>query len=285
MYTQRITRSSPGCVMILLDRSGSMDRQLARAGSKKLCEGAAEAVNKLIFELAKRAQKEKGAPPVHYFDVGAFGYGQSRSGPAEAVESAFGDLYGGRPLVPLPDLAVQPLRIAEVQVDQDLPPTRMPIWIEPVAGARTPMCEAIAIAGQHVALWVKEHPDSFPPIVMNITDGIVTDSPFQGADLAEWARRLRTLHTSDGPALLFNLFLSPTEETTQFFPSTGANLPEPGPTLFELSSELPPYAASAAQAKGFVLNPGARGLVFNAGMEALAHFLNIGTPTSIAEDL
>jgi hypothetical protein len=264
--------------MILLDRSGSMNERTR--GGRTLSEGAADAVNRLIFELAKRAQKEKGAPPVHYFDIGVFGYGQSALRADEAVETAFGHLYHGQPLVALPDLATRPLRVADVSMNEDLPSVRMPIWIEPVAGSSTPMCEAMATAGKHVAEWARDHPDSFPPIVMNITDGMVTDSPFQGADLAEWSNRLRTLQTSDGPALLFNLYLSPGGESTKFFPSTGEGLPAPGRVLFDLSSELPPYAVTAAHGKGFEIAPGARGLVFNAGMEALAHFLNIGTPTT-----
>ena len=54
--------------------------------------------------------------------------------------------------------------------------------------------------------WAKAFPDSFPPIVINITDGMVTDSPYDGADLGMWAKRLTTIGTGDGQALLFNIF-------------------------------------------------------------------------------
>ena len=65
-----------------------------------------------------------------------------------------------------------------------------PVWVEPVHGYRTPMCQAVAVAGAHVYEWASAHPDSFPPIIINITDGMVTDSPYEGATLDEWAQRL-----------------------------------------------------------------------------------------------
>ena len=65
------------------------------------------------------------------------------------------------------------------------------------------------MAGAHVYEWASAHPDSFPPIIINITDGMVTDSPYEGANLEEWAQRLVNIQTSDEPALFFNIFLSP----------------------------------------------------------------------------
>src|SRR6267154_1366666 len=76
---------------------------------------------------------------------------------------------------------------------QGAPPSRVPVWVEPVHGYRTPMCQAVAVAGAHVYEWASAHPDSFPPIIINITDGMVTDSPYEGASLDEWAQRLVTI--------------------------------------------------------------------------------------------
>ena len=116
----------------------------------------------------------------------------------------------------------------------------MPVWVEPVHGYRTPMCQAVAVAGAHVYEWANAHPDSFPPIIINITDGMVTDSPYEGASLEEWAQRLVNIQTSDGPTLFFNIFLSPAASNGVLFPATDYGLPEPGPQLFRISSQLPP---------------------------------------------
>lgn len=53
---------------------------------------------------------------------------------------------------------------------------KFPVWIDPVAKPRTPMSEAFNRAGAVLADWVKSHPESFPPILINISDGAATDS-------------------------------------------------------------------------------------------------------------
>jgi hypothetical protein len=143
-------------------------------------------------------------------------------------------------------------------------------------GYRTPMCEAIAIAGSHVFEWTRAHPESFPPIIINITDGFVTDSPFDGASLDEWAERLTGIGTQDGQALLFNIFLAP-EPNLVMLPATDAGLPSPGPDLFRISSVLPPPMVLNAQNSGITPPPGARGFAFNADSTMLVKFLEIGT--------
>ena len=282
MYEQKINRATPGCLIVLIDRSDSMRERSTNGAS--LAAGAAEAVNRLLFNLAKRSQKERGAPPRYYFDIGVLGYGQSSNRRSEAVEVAFQGALAGRPLVALPDLATNPMRIDEVRTNVDLPPTRLPIWVDPVHGFGTPMCQALAAAGYYAAEWIKLHPTSFPPVVLNITDGVVTDSPYEGVDLKGWASRVRALSTDDGSALLYNIFLSVKSGATEYFPARPDGLPEPGPMLFETSSELPPYAVTAAQNKGYTIEPGARGLVFNAGLDNLAELLDLGTPQQARED-
>ena len=101
------------------------------------------------------------------------------------------------------------------------------------------MCQAIAVAGSHVYDWVSAHPNSFPPIVINITDGMVTDSPYEGVGLEEWAARLTGIQTNDGPAMLFNVFLSPSGENGSLFPASDRGL----------RSQAPPCSASAASCR------------------------------------
>ncbi len=276
MYEQDITRANPGCVVFLLDRSDSMSQPWGQS-KLSLAEGAAFALNEILMELLFIAQVEPGKPR-HYFDFGIFGYGTRPVAGGEGVESAFGGALQDQMLVPLPDLGDNPIGTRTVpSVDPGALPSRVPIWVEPVHGYRTPMCEAIAVAGAHVYAWVSEHPDSFPPIVINITDGMVTDSPYDGAPLRDWAQRLTTIQTSDGQVLLFNIFLSPTPDGEVLFPATARGLPEPGPELFDISSVLPPVMADKARESGRKIDGGARGFGFNADSKMLVTFLKIGT--------
>ena len=276
-YRQPVTRSDPGCIIVLFDRSDSMKATWSGTGAS-MAVGAALVLNNILLDLCITATTEVNAPVRHYFDIGVFGYGACLNNPGEGVESAFGGGLAGRGLVPLPELADTPLTVREEpSVDQMSVSAKIPIWVEPVHGYRTPMCEAIAVAGAHVHDWATAHPNSFPPIIINITDGMVTDSPYDGATLADWVARLTSIRTSDGPTLFFNIFLSPTRSPEIIFPATPRGLPEPGPELFGMSSELPGPMVANARADGVDVQPGARGLAFNVGRSTLLRVLQIGT--------
>jgi hypothetical protein len=274
MYEMALSRKNPGCIIFLLDRSDSMAQPWA--GGETLAEGAARAINDILMELCLRAQKEPGLSR-HYFDIGIFGYGTRPMSGGEGVESAFSGKLAGRDLVPLPELRDNPIAVRQTtSVDVGGPPAMVPVWIEPMHGYRTPMCEAVAVAGQHAFDWAQAHPGSFPPIIINITDGIVTDSPYGGASLHEWAQRLTGISTQDGSALLFNIFLS-TAQGGVMFPASEGGLPPPGPGLFQMSSVLPPPMVANATAAEVVVPPGAKGFAFNADPPMLVKFLEIGT--------
>jgi hypothetical protein len=278
MYDQPFSRETPGCIVILLDRSDSMKSSWAGSDAT-MAQGAARAINKILFELCVKSTKEPGAPLRHYFDIGIFGYGACPQSQSEGVESVFAGSLAGAGIVPLPDVAMNPLAVREEpSIDAQAPNSKVPVWIEPCHGYRTPMCQAIAVAGEHVYQWVDAHQRSFPPIVINITDGMVTDSPYDGADLTDWAKRLTTITTSDGQALLLNVFLSPGREAPRWFPASPRGLPAPGPELFEISSPLPAKMVdNARSAQIDDVGPGARGLLFNADLNMLVKFLEIGT--------
>jgi hypothetical protein len=277
MYRKTVSRAEPGCVVILLDRSDSMKLPWAGTGAT-LADGAALAVNNILLDMCIKATSEVNAPVRHYFDIGVFSYGARLHTPGEGVESAFGGALAGRGLVPLPELADNPMAIrAEPSIDLMSVSAKMPVWVDAVFGYRTPMCEAIALVGGHVFDWAAAHPNSFPPIVINVTDGMVTDSPYEGTSLQDWVKRLTSIETSDGPTLFFNVFLSPNPATEIVFPAAPHGLPAPGPDLFALSSELPQPMIDNARADGFEAQPGARGLAFNVGRSTLLRVLLVGT--------
>jgi hypothetical protein len=277
MYQQTFSRSTPGCIVFLVDRSDSMRQQWAGSGLT-LAEGAARAINKILLELCVKSTKEQGGALRCYFYVGIYGYGLCPSTGGEGVESALPGPLAARGIVPLPELADHPIAIREEPSVDALPTaSKLPAWVDPYHGFRTPMCQAIATAGAHLYEWANAFPQSFPPIVINITDGMVTDSPHEGADLGEWAQRLAAIQTGDGPALLFNVFLSPSPGAGVWFPASGADLPQPGPGLFSISSPLPQPMVDNARSAHIQVAPGARGLVFNADLAMLVKFLEIGT--------
>ena len=119
----------------------------------------------------------------------------------------------------------------------------------------------------------KAHPDAFPPIVINITDGEATDG-----DPRPPAEALRTLATTDGNILLFNMHLSSRSGTPILYPESETGLPDEfARQLFQMSSLLPAAIQEEARKAGYTIGPQSRGFVFNVEIVEMIQFLDLGT--------
>jgi hypothetical protein len=298
-YTAEISRSTPSCFLFLIDQSGSMQDVLDPSNPQALerpmsvdgrtythsasgrtkAQGVSDAINRLLQNLAIKCAKQEGVRD--YYNVGVIGYGGD--GTANRVGPAFsGSLYG-RDLVPLSEIANNPAKIEERTkkvddgagglVDQK---TKFPIWFEPVASGGTPMCQALAKAHAVLEDWLRQHPACFPPIAINITDGEATDGdPLAGAEA------IRSLSSSDGNVLLFNVHVSSQRAAPIEFPDSDSALPDQfAKLLFGMSSVMPPYMHAMARQEGIAATDATRGFVFNADMVAVIRFLDIGTRPS-----
>ena len=191
-YSAEISRANPSCFLFLIDQSGSMEDPFAGGdAARKKADSVADAINRLLQNLVIKCAKEEGIRD--YFYVGVIGYGD-KVGPALSGELA------GRELVSIGDIGNKPARIeqrikkvedgAGGLIDQ---PIRFPVWFDPKAHGATPMCQALTLAHEVLARWLPQHPDSFPPIVINLTDGEATD-----VDPTATANALRDRHNHDG---------------------------------------------------------------------------------------
>jgi hypothetical protein len=271
MYTQPIDRHHPGCILLLVDQSASMEDAFA-AGEQSKATALSLAVNRLLRNLVLQCQR--GEEVRDYYHVGVLGYGA-------AIGPILGGGLTGQQLVPIGLLADYPLRVAPDALpgspDISVP---LPIWIESRAEGGTPMSAAIDLAGSLLVDWANEHLDSFPPIVVNISDGASTDG-----DPRPMAGYLRDIKTTDGNLLLFNVNLSDEPLTPIEYPSSMVGLPNPyARALFDMSSPLTPYMMAVARGMSIPVQDGARGFVFNADAAKLSEFLDVGTKVSQVTD-
>ena len=247
------------------------------SSAKTKAEGVADAINRLLQNLALKCAKSDGIRD--YFHVGVIGYGAG-------VHSALGGTLSGRHLVPVSEFANHPIRVEQRtrKVDDGAgglmeQSFKFPVWFEPVANGKTPMCQALTLARQVLEEFITRAPESFPPIVVNITDGQASD-----ADPRPAAAAVRALATTDGEVLLFNAHLSSTAAAPIVFPDSAKGLADPyGRHLFGMSSPLPPQMREAARAEGFAVSEGAHGFAFNADLVSVIRFLDIGTRVSAGQ--
>ncbi len=272
-YVAEISRANPSCFIFLIDQSGSMQESFgALDGTKTKASSLADAINRLLQNLVLKCAKSEGIRD--YYHVGVIGYG------GHGVKPAFTGHLAGKELVPVSEIGNHPARL-EVRtktvedgqggmIEQSV---KFPIWFEPTAEGGTPMCTALHRASNIAVNWLSNHPNCFPPIVINISDGESSDGdPFNPA------YDLMTLSSSDGEVLLFNLHLSSSNHRPIEFPETEDMLPDKhSKLLFSMSSPLPEYMRKIIAQEGVEVSLNTRGFVFNADMTSVIRFLDIGT--------
>ena len=276
-YTQEISRHNKACFLFLLDQSYSMEEPLGASPYRK-CDELASAINGWLQNMAIRASGDQGIKD--WIDVGVIGYRTDQMG-NPIIESALKGPLAGRSIVSISEIGMNPIRIDQrMQMIPDEEtgqvfqiPCEVPVWVDPVAEGGTPMCHTFYHAYELLSVWIQEHPYSFPPIVVHITDG-----ESQDGDPIPYAQSLTSLATADGNVLLFNCHLSMTAVEPFMFPATPNGLPdELAYVLFNMSSVLPDSFYHHAILEGFPMQVGARGMAFNADMVCLIQFLNMGT--------
>jgi len=275
-YSADISRANPGCFLFLVDRSGSMEGALAGQPGHRKMDQAADAINRILDAVSQRCSS--GLDIRDYFHVGILGYNTDNGG-RPAIASALAGTSPEQPFLPISQV-VETAQVVERAVRESdgaggvIEVTRrFPVWLEPHAEYGTPMCEALNYAAQALANWVGQYPDSFPPIVINVSDGRATDG-----DPEPLARGIMELQTSDGNALVFNVHLSEMATMPVQFPDSEEGLPdELAVLLFRMSSVLPEGSRNLAASLDLTMNENSRGFVFNADMTSLVQFLDIGT--------
>jgi len=276
-YQAEISRASPTAILMVVDQSTSMSQRLSGGQSKAAF--LADVLNKTLYTIIASCSKADGVRD--YFHVGVIAYS------GEDARNGFQGALGEEPLHVVSRLAETPLRV-ETRTKKVAGPNgdvaeqsvRFPIWFEPHSRGKTAMCAGFDAAIEILQQWCAAHPSAFPPTVLHVTDGHPSDgNPEPMAD------RLKSLATRDGACLLFNLHVDTGDGEPLIFPNDERVIKDRfGKALFRMSSLLPPHAIEAAARKGYDVRPGARGFVYNAGIEAIADFFDIGTRPAVAAD-
>jgi len=251
-----------------------MKRDFGRIPGTKKADGVADAINRLLHALVRRCTKGEDILDRCY--LGVIGYGSR-------IRSALGGALAGQSLVPVSAIGKNPLRVeSRTKKDPDGAGgviemnVSFPVWIEPVASGKTHMHEALTEAHKTLKNFVDNRRRAFPPIVINITDGMASDAEPEKA-----AADLRALQTEYGNVLLFNVHISDKVASPIELPVDESQLPDKyARRLFQMSSELPPEMIAEARSMEFDVSDGARGFVFNGDLVSVIRFLEFGTRTS-----
>lgn len=280
VYSAEISRNNPTCFFFLIDQSTSMDDKIS--ANKTKAEFLADVLNKTFSTIITRCTKDPTGIPRDYFEIGVAAYGYEGVYPGLSGELSQAYIYK------LSEIYEKPLRIEERSkkiddgagglVEQKI---KFPVWFEPKSHGNTPMCDAINQVNQQITNWVSNHPNSYPPTIIHVSDGESTDG-----NPEKVAESLKQIHTNDGPVLLYNLHVDVIEGKPIAFPSSDSKLPnDHAKQLFKMSSTIPDnqYLINAAIERGFSIDSESKFFFYNADMEFIVNFFEIGTSPSASQ--
>lgn len=291
LFDREFSREHPGCVLFLLDQSGSMSEDFGKGkgevSSKK--NALSIVINRYIETIVKRCVSTKADEEVVFerLQIGAIGYGGQFCGSAFTSPGLCKEKY----LYTITELYHNPLDIDVKKVmkrvkggkDKEVV-TRHYIWVKPHADGPTPMGRAFDLTQQIVSDWTTKNPESHPPIVINITDGEATDcgktiNEMVG-NLKQKASAITQTSTNYGPTLLYNCHISSSKEEPVAFCIYKEELPKDvfAQCLYDISSHLTPIMVNQGRKMGFDdIRENSKGFAFNAKWGHLVRLLEIGT--------
>ncbi len=283
MYSNPITRLHPTTFVILIDQSGSTKERIVYAGAEMTKSRAISLIaSSFIDELLYRARREGGTRD--YYDIAVLGY--SGDGVSSLVSSEGEFTTPSR-------LAASAVRTEKIARERMLPSgrsvvavTEQNIWIPEKAAGVTPMYGALGKALSLVEWWCRQKRgrESYPPTVINITDGEASDCT--GDDVRTIAAQIRATGTSDGATILMNIHLARAGEGAMpvLFPSSLQELPEIryARLLWDISSEMPVCCNDMIEGmhKG-AASPPFRAVGWCSPMNSVAAMMNIGSVNSV----
>jgi hypothetical protein len=199
----------------------------------------------------------------------------------KGVGSALPSAIRSADFVSLPDLRRNPRRI-ETRTEKMLDDTGkfyeeevyFNIWVDADADGGTPMCEALRRATDLAGKWAASHRDNYPPVVINVTDGVATDGT--AIDVTREAETLRAVSTSDGALLLLNCHITDQSNPKLEFPASESEVPndEFALMLYRTASEIPESSRTAFfNATSRELVSGTRGYIFNGDADSVRRLL------------
>lgn len=285
-YNARVRTNQPCCIVLMLDQSGSMSEEIInnRGEAVQKAEILALEVNKFLNEILVKCRDSDLYK--NYFDVLIIGYGREEDEDYEGVIMAWEGKLKGKSWITVNDLVNNYLRKDIIEVENSKPFGRRvqeyeyKWWIEPYAVGLTPMKKAFQFCRPFVQDWVNRNLNSFPPLIFNITDGEVSDVEDM-SELIEEANALKSISTSNGNALLFNLLLSDNHEKITEFPYEHEvalfKETEFEKALFEASSYIPKNLINCLPVPRSDAEPVKAITLGN--LEHIFGLLNIGTST------
>ena len=205
MYSSEVGRQHKVAIVVAIDQSSSMAQKIEVASrTMSKAKLVSEVVGELIDEMLLRSRYD--GLYRDYYDVAILGYS------GDGVYSLISDHPRFVTISELSQRRVErehiTFRCTLLNGDVVVVPHGISKWVEPRSVGATPMCKMMECVATMLEEWCAEphNRHSFPPIVVNISDGMLSDATEERLMTA--VERIRQTGTDDGKSLLMNIHIS-----------------------------------------------------------------------------
>ncbi len=289
MYEQKVTSETPTLIIILIDQSTSMERIMAQKGTQtyRISTMAKIVSDNLLYTCLRKAMR--GTKIKQYVEFAIIGYGIS-------VHSAL-------PRVNLDEFPIDMERLKQEAQKTDteegeLVPRAKREWVEERSDGLTPMVAALKQARKIIEDWIPTHKSSYPPTIINLTDGMPNDDEkylemlengyigdLSQTGLINESNAIKQLHTDDGNVMIANCHISSEQTITVEYPAYASEIEKIDPLariLFEMSSTIPEPLRKLGNDPMFDMGlaSNAKFFLFNAETKSMVNFMKFGTTTA-----
>jgi len=233
-YSSIISEGNPVGVFFILNQSDPT-KEIISFDSTEMSKASAECgiIDQVINELI--VQNTSNGVIDDRYNIAVLGYG----------DYVFNCLKG-KGIQSLNELNDNPIfvktHIKEIRTRQGAKTIeqKRPVWVKPRSRGGAYLNKALNSVKKLVDKWTEEHMDSFPPIIIHITEYRYHGA--EDSEMIQLAKEIKTLLTNDGNALFFNIHLTWNENTVPVvFPSNESKICESyyGGMYYLMSSVLP----------------------------------------------
>lgn len=269
---------SPGCVILLIDESASMESSVQQAPGAVASGQTPKSKSASVATAVNAMLKRLGDGPD--FDIALIGY--YADGDLAIVESRWDGPLGGRSFVPVREIAESPVQVEErvrripnpagfgPPVEQEI---QFPVWY-----AATPNGQACQVAAFHHCRKLLEEwlatagTNPGTPLIIHVLAGGSSDgNPHQAV------QEIMNLDTGGVRPILIQAHLSTSATVPPtLYPSNGYYLPAGSQKdLFSRCGELPAHLATELKASEVTVNENAVGMLYNARMLDIVTLLKL----------
>ena len=265
LYDAELTASNPGLIVFLIHQSEPFPSNNRLQNIGRQLDDAFTMTNLTINQLANAIPHGR-----DYLQIAVIRYD-------EIVDTAWKGKLAERSIWTISDIVKHPQRreqrtkliydgvggLLQTQIE-------LPIWIEAIYNQRAPMNEAMSYTLDLVSEWISGHPESFPPVIVHITDAQPTDG-----DPRKLAEALRSLQTVNGRVIQLNCFLDRySNESAIFLDQADILSNDFAKLFFEMSSPLPKaWLERITTLTSIQPSRAARAFIYNSSTTLLASIL------------